>query len=463
MRNVKPKYSIKLHWPHDKQREFIYSKHKRKLIRAGRRGGKTVGMSMLACLSFLEGKRVLYGAPTIDQLNRFWKEVTTVFNDFIETGLLNKNEAEHFIEMSPVGLKRFNFGNVPIEKARMMRITAKTCWNPDTLRGDYADLLILDEAQLLQESTWYEVGAPMLVDNNGDAAIIYTPPSLMSGASRATDPRWVSKLFRDAMQDGEYWKAFHFTTWDNPFVSKEALKEVTKDMSLESFRREILAEDDEIENNWLVYNAFNTELCKVERFSIPKSWKIYSGHDFGQSNPAALFIAQVGVDKPDGMPSQIRFGDFVVFKEYLPGGGLSTAQHVHNFMDMTAGYRIERSVGGNLTTEEEIRQSYTTHGWPIYPPKEGKANWQIDRTLGLMNMNKLYIFSDLQRLLGDLSNCLWDIDEQGMTKTRIKNEHKYHLLAALRYICSDFKPETATGGNIRVSRYGGRHDYVRIG
>ena len=32
------------------------------------------------------------------------------------------------------------------------RIRAKTAWNADTLRGDYADVLILDEFQLMSEA-----------------------------------------------------------------------------------------------------------------------------------------------------------------------------------------------------------------------------------------------------------------------------------------------------------------------
>ena len=65
-------YKIHLPTPHARQREFIYSRAKRKIIRAGRRGGKTVGVSIYAVQKFLAGKRVLYATPTIDQLGTFW-------------------------------------------------------------------------------------------------------------------------------------------------------------------------------------------------------------------------------------------------------------------------------------------------------------------------------------------------------------------------------------------------------
>jgi phage terminase large subunit len=41
----------------------------------------------------------------------------------------------------------------------------------------------------------------------------------------------------------------------------------------------------------LVYSGFQ-EACIIPRFEIPKSWLVYSGHDFGQANPAAMFYAE---------------------------------------------------------------------------------------------------------------------------------------------------------------------------
>ena len=58
--------------PHGKQIEFLRSSAKRKVIRAGRRGGKTYGASIYAVEKFLEGKRVLYATPTQEQVDRFW-------------------------------------------------------------------------------------------------------------------------------------------------------------------------------------------------------------------------------------------------------------------------------------------------------------------------------------------------------------------------------------------------------
>ena len=171
----------------------------------------------------------MYAAPTAEQVGRFWVTVTRALNEAIDAGVFKKNETEHIIE----------------RPGTEQRIRAKTAWNADTLRGDYADDLIFDEWQLIDEDAWEVVGAPMLLDNDGDATFIYTPPSLHSrSVTKARDPQHAARMFKKASEDTTgRWAAFHFTSMDNPHISKTALGEITKDMTNLSYRMEILAED----------------------------------------------------------------------------------------------------------------------------------------------------------------------------------------------------------------------------
>lgn len=217
---------------HPKQDAFVNSRAKRNVVRAGRRGGKTVGIGKRAVKRFSEGARVLYAAPTQDQLDRFWVTVCRCLRKPIDDGTLYKNETKHILEVP--GTER--------------RIRAKTAWNADSLRGDYADELILDEWQLMDEDAWRLVGAPMLIDNNGNATFIYTPPSLHSrSTSKASDPQHAAKLFKSASQKiaagDPRWAVFHFASKDNPFVSAEAIEDIAQDMTALAYRMEIEAED----------------------------------------------------------------------------------------------------------------------------------------------------------------------------------------------------------------------------
>ncbi len=412
---------------HEKQKAFVYSKTKRIIIRAGRRSGKTTGIAIRIVERFLEGRRQSYGTPTLEQVEKCWYEIKRALKEPIEAKIFKVNETEHTIERPNT----------------LQRIKLRTVWNADSMRGDYGDDIYFDEWQLSNEDAWELVGAPMLLDNNGDAVFIYTPPSLRStGVSKARDPRHAAKMFKMAQGDTTgRWQAIHFTSHDNPFISQEALGEIIKDMSKQSYRQEILAEDDDIQLNWLVYKPFNEDMCKIQRFEIPKEWDVYSGHDFGQANPAALFIAQVKLPLPNGAPKQMRPNDLVVFKEYLPGGGRSEDTHVANWKEMTRGHKIRLSAGGNVTTEEEIRHLYSKAGWAIAAPFVTKPMVQIEKVISLMEFNQIYVFNDCYHYLEELMNCLWEIDSDGKPANKIKDEPKFHLASAARYILSSFSTQ----------------------
>lgn len=214
---------------HLQQKAFVESTAKRNVVRAGRRGGKTYGVAIRAVKCFLEGKRVLYAAPTLEQVDRFWTVVTRALEPAIKAKTLRKNESRHLIERT----------------GSESRIRAKTAWNADSLRGDFADELILDEWQLMNEDAWRLVGAPMLIDNNGNATFIYTPPSLHSrSVSKADDPQHAAKLFKKAKLDTSgRWAVFHFGSKENPHIDATAIEELAQDMTALAYRMEIEAED----------------------------------------------------------------------------------------------------------------------------------------------------------------------------------------------------------------------------
>ena len=274
-------HGVTLRRPHPMQAQIKNDPAKRKIIRAGRRGGKTVIAATICVEKFLEGKRPLYAAPTSDQLETFWYEVKKALQEPIDAGIFKKNETDHTIELT--GTKN--------------RIKGKTAWNSDTLRGDYSDFLVLDEFQLMDEDAWGVVGAPMLLDNNGDAMFIYTPPSLSSkSVTKARDPQHAAKMFKKAQLDTSgRWKAFHFTSFDNPHISKVALGDITEDMTNLAYRQEILAEDIE-EVPGALWNRKLISKCRVTNH--PDLVRIVVGVDptGSTSNETGIVVAGKGTD-----------------------------------------------------------------------------------------------------------------------------------------------------------------------
>lgn len=183
----------------------------------GRRGGKTTVCALLAIHALLHGQRVLEAAPTADQTDAFWNIIKRLLAPLTRQRLVRKDETRRVIEA------KWNNGV----------IRCKTAWNADTLRGDYADVLILDEFSIMNPSVWYEVGAPMLLDNDGIAVFIFTPKR----------KNHAYELYAKALADDTgRWQVTHFTSYDNPHLSPEALQEIASDMTQDMFRQEIMAE-----------------------------------------------------------------------------------------------------------------------------------------------------------------------------------------------------------------------------
>jgi len=182
----------------------------------------------------------------------------------------------------------------------------------------------------------------------------------------------------------------------------------------------------------LVYSAFDEKTCLIPRFDIDKSWLVYSGHDFGLVNPAALFTAQ----NPGS-------GDFFHFAEYIPGIKLGYYDHVEAFKAICDGRNVLRRVGGNHNEEGE-RQAYTAQGWPISEPKHSldKA-LQIKMVQGMHRLNKIFVFNDLSNYVREKFSFV-------VKEDTIVNEARFHIMSAERSSMSDLTPETVVSGKPRA-------------
>lgn len=221
--------TVRLKSPHPAQERFLASPAPRRALKCGRRSGKTTGLGILAVQAFVEGHRVLYHSPTSEQILRFWHEVSAALAEPIQQGVFRKNETLHLIE----------------RPGTEQCIRAKTAWDPDHLRGDYGSLILLDEYQLFSSRCWGEVIAPMTLDRDARVVFAMTPPSLRTmHLVKSSDPRHATKLFREAAADTTgRWAAFHFASHANPHLSRQALADITRDMSSIAYRQEILGEE----------------------------------------------------------------------------------------------------------------------------------------------------------------------------------------------------------------------------
>jgi hypothetical protein len=248
--------------------------------------------------------------------------------------------------------------NVIVSHNGKSRIIFASAVNPESIESATAKAAIWDEAgqKECRLQTW-EALQRRLSLNLGRCLLATTLYQL----------GWLKTEVYDRWRNGDKnFEVFQFDSTMNPAFPKEEyerMKGIMPGWKFDMFYRGRYAKP-----AGMVYDSFDDNACVVDRFPIPRNWPVYVGHDFGSANPAALFIAQ----NPES-------GDLFIFKEYLPGTGRSTADHVQEFKGIVAGYNVLRRVGGNQTTEDEIRQGYTAHGWPIIAPKIKSVVEQVNK------------------------------------------------------------------------------------
>lgn len=272
--NIKIKEEIRASLPklHPLQARIAASKAKRKVVATGRRVGKTTGAAHAASDAAIDGKRVLYASPSQEQADACWEKLKLWLDPFVRRGLIEKNETRRTM------IFLFSGG----------RIRCKTASNADALRGDWGDLLILDECAMLEEKAWTEVGAPMLLDNDGDAWFLST----------TRRRNWFFRLFQRAVADMASatendtiprWEKFHATSFDNPHLSEAALSEIMEDLTDEGYRQEIMAEF--LEGEGAVFR--NISACMTAPLHPDpmdhRSHVVVMGGDWGQVKDYTVF------------------------------------------------------------------------------------------------------------------------------------------------------------------------------
>lgn len=230
--------------PHPKQKEIIKSNARFKVIRAGRKGGKTAleveNISFLATVSasklnltkttFPTGRKVIYIAPTQIQAREI---VWTSFKNRLD-GIAKFNEQKLEIQ-------------VPNEDGATTHIMIGGWENRENYRG-LTDVIHItfDEIDTLRNFflNWQDIFRPMFLDTGGTADFIGTPKK-ESGNLR--------RLEKQAKEDKNY-ACFHFTSKDNPYLSLAELEtiEIEYKDNRESYRQEILAEH--IDNAGALFN-----------------------------------------------------------------------------------------------------------------------------------------------------------------------------------------------------------------
>jgi len=109
-------------------------------------------------------------------------------------------------------------------------IQVKSADSPDGLRGEGLDFVVIDECAFVREEAWTEALRPALADRKGSALFISTPKGR----------NWFWRLWHGA--DGKTWRAWRFTSYDNPFLDPAEIDAARDNLPERVFQQEFMAE-----------------------------------------------------------------------------------------------------------------------------------------------------------------------------------------------------------------------------
>jgi predicted phage terminase large subunit-like protein len=208
-------YNITFPPLHDAQKEVHDSKARWKILCAGRRFGKSrLGVQM--CLEIaLAGGRAWWVAPTFAISRVGWRDIQAAAASFPKEMGVNIKVGDMQVD--------FNNGGF---------IGVRSADNPQRLRGEGLDFLVMDEAAFVKEETWTEVLRPTLTERKGSALFISTPKGM---------DNWFYRLFERAKTQPD-WERFQFPSTSNPLVEESEVEAAKQEIGSLVFAQEYMAQ-----------------------------------------------------------------------------------------------------------------------------------------------------------------------------------------------------------------------------
>lgn len=111
-------------------------------------------------------------------------------------------------------------------------VAVRSADNPDSLRGEGLDFVVMDECAFMQREAWTEAIRPALSDRLGKALFISTPKGR----------NWFWENYQRGINGEEGWASWTFPTSTNPFIDKGEIEAAKRDLPEIIFRQEYLAE-----------------------------------------------------------------------------------------------------------------------------------------------------------------------------------------------------------------------------
>lgn len=418
---------------HQTQKIVAQDNHEYRVVCCGRQWGKTTlaVLEMVACAYAKDDRRVAYFATTFDQARniawKFLKETTQP--------IWAKEPNESRLELT-----------IKTQGGGTSELSLRGFENIETARGQQFDFLVVDEVAFMKnwEYAWNAILEPTLAFRRGKALFISTPQGM----------NFFKQMYEWGQQTDSVWKSWRFTSYDNPFLPVERIEQAKTTSTENYFAQEYLA--DFRKYTGLVYKEFEREVHTIQPFTIPDTWSVYRGIDFGSTNPTACLW--VAIDPDNNL--------FVIGEHYQTGqtidyhagvinsnplsarvigtfGDPSGAQWINEFAQR--GIYItpaDKETGTNFNSwvrfgiEKVAEKLKSVPGRVVSLPQSQPSG--SDRRNAMSGMPGLFVFSSCTNLVREFETYRWK--EKSVTQAQDLNEPDVpekandHAMDALRYV-----------------------------
>src|SRR3990167_3056407 len=404
--------------------------HRFRIVSAGRRSGKSV-LSQLQVVHWASQNPGLYGivCPTYRQAKQIhWQGL----QHYLPRALVeNKNEVELSITLK-------NGSQIQLKGAE----------NPDALRGVKVRGLVIDEIASIRnwDWLWSEVLRPTLTDYVSPALFISTPKGY----------NHFHNLYEKGQGGESNYKSWRFTSYDNPYISKEEIDNARRELTEDTFAQEYLA--DFRKYTGLVYKDFQREIHVIEPFDISESGGQgrYRGFDFGSTNPTAVLWIWVDSDEnwfiydehyETGQTIDYHAG-VVNGKSKQPitatYGDPSGAQWIQEFAQR--GIYItpaNKEIGTNFNSWVRFGIEKVSERLKVLPGRVVQGVSGSLRSTSTQGEPQLFIFNNCTQTIREFETYRWK--EKSVTQAQDLNEPDVpekandHAMDALRYFAVSYK------------------------
>lgn len=385
---------------HLSQAIIAKDKHRFRVLRCGRRFGKTsLIIEEIKGIAISRPTRISYIANNYQQARDIaWEHLKKE----LRPAILETNEARLEIKIRTI-------------KGETSTIVLRGWESIENLRGQAFDFLAVDEVAMMSNfwTGWREVLRPTLTDKRGQALFASTP----KGFNHFYD------LCNLELIDNDF-KSFHFSSWDNPHIPKDEIEKAKETLPSEIFSQEYEASFQKTQG--LVYKEFDRRKHLYEE--LPKEnfqyrFQKLGAVDFGYRNPAAVLTVFFDGEK--------LFVEDEWYKKERTDIQIAEYVAVCNFKEVYPDPENQGAV-------EELRRKRVN----IREVVKGKGSVES----GIKMIHELLMRQDLlinKRCVNLISEFeMYSYDDDKVEKNENENpiKHHDHALDALRYLVSSLLP-----------------------